>query len=183
MRTALIVVDVQNDFCEGGALAVPRASRAIANIKDLIARSRFTLTVHTRDFHPPDHISFAANHKGGQPFTSIKHDSLGTIDLWPYVVSKGTNASEEAYSGFGTAASPTELDSLLRQHAIERVVVVGLAYDYCVAATARDAALLGFKTVILEDCSAGVSPDPASTRQQLTQQGVLHSSWSHFCDC
>jgi nicotinamidase/pyrazinamidase len=145
MREALIVVDFQNDFAPGGALAVPGGDEIAGRVGELLDSGRFDLIVATRDWHPADHGSFVA--QGGR---WPSHCVAGTsgAELHPslprervdVVVDAGTDPLTEGYSGF----DGTELGGLLRSYGIERVTVVGLATDYCVRATALDALREGF---------------------------------------
>ncbi|MCC6794658.1 MAG: nicotinamidase [Candidatus Hydrogenedentes bacterium] len=156
---ALIVVDVQNDFCPGGALAVTDGDRIVPGINALLPR--FDTRVFTRDWHPADHCSFSDNPRfvdkswpphcvaetsGArfQPALEIPNDAI--------VIDKGTNPAKEAYSGF----DETILANTLRARHIARVFVCGLATDYCVRATAIDAIKNGFKTMVIEDLCRGV---------------------------
>lgn len=160
-NTALIVVDVQNDFLPGGALPVPNGDDVLRPI-DLLARGELALAliVATRDIHPSNHCSFIQN--GG---TWPPHCLKGTTgaELHPIValiadriIVKGENPNVEQYSGF----AGTHLADMLKAEGYKRVVIVGLATDYCVKATAIDAVAAGFATdVVLEACRA-VNLDP-----------------------
>ncbi len=156
MARALIIVDFQNDFTPGGALAVDEGD-AIAGRVDALARSgEFDLVVATRDWHPADHGSFAA--QGGPWPPHCVQDTPGAefhpaLDrtLVDAVVSTGYEPELEGYSGF----ERTDLAELLREHAIDEVTVVGLATDYCVKHTALDALALGLGVTV---DSSGVRP-------------------------
>jgi nicotinamidase/pyrazinamidase len=187
---ALIVVDVQNDFCPGGALAVREGDQIVPVINRILPR--FDLVVATRDWHPRHHGSFAANHPGRQPGEVIELTGLPQV-LWPvhcvagtpgaqlhpgldrsridHVVHKGTDPAIDSYSGFfdnGRRAA-TGLDRLLRDHHIDEVYVCGLATDYCVKATALDAASHGFKTYLIEDASRGVELHPGDVQRAIEE--------------
>jgi len=174
---ALIIVDVQNDFCPGGALAVPEGDRVIEIINRIAPR--FDLVVATQDWHPAGHLSFAANHPGKAIGEQIELAGLPQT-LWPVhcvqgtrgaelhprldrshierVFVKGTDPSIDSYSGFfdnGHRAS-TGLGDYLKSRGVTDVFVCGLATDYCVRATALDAVQLGFKTFLIEDACRGV---------------------------
>lgn len=144
---ALIVVDVQNDFCAGGALAVPDAEAIIEPINQLAQRMPFV--VATRDWHPPDHSSFAAQ-GGPWPAHCVRDtpgaELHGAIDSERIdsIVDTGRTPEEQGYSGF----EGTELERLLREHEVDTVHVTGLALDYCVEATALDAKRAGFEVVL-----------------------------------
>jgi nicotinamidase/pyrazinamidase len=163
---ALIVVDVQHDFLPGGALAVAGGDRIFAPIDALAPR--FRRVYATRDWHPPDHSSYAA-HGGPWPV----HCVAGThgaafdprLDLRKIdsVVDKGVDRETDGYSGFAA----TGLADDLRVHGVRRVFVCGLATDYCVKATALDASAAGFATVVIADASAAVNVQPGDEAQAL----------------
>lgn len=176
--TALIVVDVQNDFCEGGSLAVAGGAAVAAEISGLYAG--YDQVVATRDYHidpgahfseTPDFVdSWPVHCRAGTPGASF-HPSLDVGGLQA-VFSKGAHAA--AYSGFeGAAPDGTTLADWLRAHDVSDVDVVGIATDHCVRATALDAAANGFRTRVLLDLTAGVAAatvDTALTR--LRDAGV-----------
>jgi nicotinamidase/pyrazinamidase len=168
---ALIVIDVQNDFCPGGALAVTGGDEIISRINGLM--DDFATVVLTQDWHPADHASFAANHDGAEPF-SLTQMPYGPQVLWPthcvqgtkgaefhknlrtdpaqLIVRKGFRAGIDSYSAFfeNDQTTPTGLEGYLRNRGVTSVTLVGLATDYCVAYSALDAARLGFKATVLE---------------------------------
>ena len=157
---ALIVVDVQRDFCPGGALAVPDGDAVIEPINRLMGA--FELVVATRDWHPPDHGSFAP-HGGPWPVHCVAgsdgaalHPELDAagIDL---ILDKGIRADTDGYSGF----EDTGLDAALRERGVDTVHVCGLALDYCVRATALDARRAGFAVIVHGEATRAV--DPAGT--------------------
>ena len=185
---ALIIVDVQNDFCPGGALAVREGDEVVPVINRL--QPRFDLVVATQDWHPADHGSFAANHLGRQPGETIELAGLPQI-LWPVhcvqgtrgaelhpaldrsriaeVVRKGTDSTIDSYSGFfdnGRRAA-TGLEQNLRERRVDEVYICGLATDYCVKFTALDAVSLGFKTHLIEDASRGVELHPGDVQRAI----------------
>jgi nicotinamidase/pyrazinamidase len=181
---ALIVVDVQNDFCPphdgiGGALAVPDGDQVIAPINALAPR--FAHVIVTQDWHPPRHISFASAHSG-----HAVHDLVHLCDgkeqhLWPdhclqdspgaalhpglqipqpeHIVQKGIHREVDSYSAFleNDGITSTGLAAKLHAGGIKRVFVAGLAYDFCVAATARDARKAGFEVFVIEDACRPVN--------------------------
>lgn len=160
---ALIIVDVQNDFCPGGTLAVADGDAVVSIINALAPR--FGTVVATQDWHPVDHRSFAP-HGGPWPIHCVAgttgatfHPSLATapIDL---TVRKAILASEEAYSGF----DGTDLAQQLQARGIQRVYVAGLALDYCVDATALDARKAGFDTYVIEDATRAVFPEQTAAK-------------------
>lgn len=173
---ALIVIDVQNDFCPGGALAVNGGAEIIAPINALMAE--FETVVLTQDWHPADHSSFAANHPAAAAFSVIEM-AYGPQVLWPthcvqgsegaefhaeletnpahLVIRKGFRAAIDSYSAFfeNDHETATGLAGYLRERGVTEVVLVGLATDFCVAYSAVDAAKLGFGvTVLAEACRA-----------------------------
>ncbi|MDX6591788.1 MAG: synthase [Gaiellales bacterium] len=167
-KTALIVVDVQNDFCPGGALGVAGGD-LLAPLIDEAAASAGTL-VATRDRHPPDHVSFVE--RGG---TWPRHCVSGTQGAelhasvagmqFDVIQNKGENPAQEQYSGF----DGTPLAETLRERGVERVVVTGIATDYCVRATALDAVDEGFDVTVLADAVAAVDLEPGDGRRALEE--------------
>jgi nicotinamidase/pyrazinamidase len=181
---ALIIVDVQNDFLPGGALAVPEGDQVVPVINQL--SHEFDLVFTTQDWHPANHCSFAASHPGKKVGDRILVDGQEQV-LWPVHcvqntygaelaaglnpkvisggvhISKGTDERVDSYSGFfeNQRKRATGLDELLRQQGTDDLTVVGLATDYCVKATVLDALELGFPvTVLTEACRAvNLSPD------------------------
>lgn len=171
---ALIVVDVQNDFCGGGALAVAGGDEVVTPVNILAERMPFVIA--TRDWHPPGHHSFAA---AGGPWPV--HCVAGTpgAELHPEidrsqidaVLDTGTEPDLEGYSAF----EETGLEQLLREHDVERVHVAGLALDYCVKATALDAKRLGFDVVVHRDAVRAVELEPGDAERavsELRESGV-----------
>jgi nicotinamidase/pyrazinamidase len=182
---ALLVIDAQNDFCEGGALAV-QGGAAIMPLINRLAE-RFTTVIATQDWHTPDQISFASNHAGAAPFTQIEV-AYGPQMLWPdhcvqgtqgadfhpdaapavtkalAVVRKGYNPAVDSYSGFyeNDRRTATGLAGLLRDLGVKRVFLCGLAYDYCVRFTAEDAVREGVEAVVIEDACRAIAPDTAA---------------------
>ena len=163
MARALIIVDFQNDFTPGGALAV-RHGDAIAGRVDELARSGdFDLVVATRDWHPPDHGSFAARGGiwpehcvAGTPGAEL-HEALDAAKV-DVILDKGRDPATEGYSGF----DGTNLAELLRERDIDRITVAGLATDYCVRATALDALREGFAVTLDTAGSRGIDSDDSA---------------------
>lgn len=174
---ALILVDIQNDFLPGGALAVPEGDRVIAVANALMPA--FSLVVATQDWHPPEHGSFAVNHPGRQPGEFIELGGVRQV-LWPAHCVQGTTGAEfaaalakehitrafvkgtdpevDSYSGFydNGRRHSTGLGEFLRERGVTNVTVLGLATDYCVKFTALDALSLGLRTTLVEDGCRGV---------------------------
>ena len=177
MTAALIVVDIQNDFLPGGALAVPRGDGTVAIGNRLMPL--FPTVVLTADWHPADHSSFASQHAGKSPYDVVPMP-YGNQVLWPNhcvagtsgadfaaeletvrahaVIRKGTDKNCDSYSGFLAAdrKTPTGLAGYLKSRGVTTVFVCGLATDFCVAWTAQDAAAAGFKTYLIEDASRAI---------------------------
>jgi nicotinamidase/pyrazinamidase len=157
--TALIIVDVQNDFCPGGALGVKDGDKIIPNLNRYIEKVKEAkgLVFATRDWHPSNHISF--KEQGGiwpkhcvQGTKGAEFHPLLKLPKDTIIISKATKKDEEAYSGF----QGTELDKILREKGIKKLLVGGLATDYCVKSTVLDALRLGYEVYFLEDGSKGV---------------------------
>ncbi len=182
---ALIIVDVQNDFCPGGALAVPGGDEIVPGINR--AAAGFGVVVTTQDWHPADHGSFAANHPGAKPYEmgtlsgrpqvmwpdhcvqgtpgAALHDGL-TVDAVNFV--KGTRRTADSYSGFfDDDGGDTGLDGFLKARGVDTVFVTGLATDYCVKFTALDALKQGYRTIVVEDLCRGVDLTPGDSDRAL----------------
>jgi nicotinamidase/pyrazinamidase len=167
---ALIIVDFQNDFCPGGALPVPDGDAIASRINELAGSGDFDFIVATRDWHPPDHSSFAEQ---GGPWPV--HCVAGTagaelhhaLDPTPIeaIVDKGQDRDTEGYSGF----EGTELAKLLRDRGVEHVTVVGLATDYCVKNTALDALREGFAVTVDSTATRGVEVDEGDSKRALEE--------------
>ncbi len=163
MAEALLIIDVQNDFLPGGALAVPAGDEVITPISALARDPRFAVVAATRDWHPPDHSSFTS--EGGPWPAHCVRDTpgaqlderldRGAIDA---VIDKGTGRGGPGYSGFENP----ELAALLREHGVDRVTVVGLATDFCVRASALDALHAGLDVTIARDAVRGIDPEGSS---------------------
>ena len=168
MGEALLIVDFQNDFTPGGALAVPDGDAIGARVRELVDSGRFDLVVATRDWHPADHGSFAAEGGpwpphcvAGTPGAEL-HDAVPRerVDV---IVDKGTDPATEGYSAFES----TGLEQLLRSRGIDRVTVVGLATDYCVHATALDALRDGFVVEVDRAGVRGIDARPGDVERAL----------------
>lgn len=180
-NTALIIVDVQNDFIPGGSLAVHEGDQIVPVIN--VLQQKFKYVIATQDFHSADHGSFAANHLGKKPGEFIELAGLTQI-LWPVhcvqgskgaefhpdldqsqwiaVFQKGKNPEVDSYSGFFDNArrGDTGLGDYLKSKGIRQVFVCGLALDYCVKFTALDAKSLGFETALIVDATRAVNLNP-----------------------
>ena len=184
---ALIIVDMQNDFCPGGALAVENGDTIVPGINKIA--ENFKIVVTTQDWHPRDHGSFASNHHSAKPF------EIGTLSgrsqiLWPdhcvqetqgaqfhpelNVISrnfvKGTNPAADSYSGFfDDDGASTGLHEFLQSNNVSHVYVCGLATDYCVKFTAFDALKQGYSTTVIEDLCKGVNMEPDDSQKTLAE--------------
>ncbi|MBP0483251.1 bifunctional nicotinamidase/pyrazinamidase [Sagittula salina] len=193
---ALIVIDVQNDFCPGGALAVPGGDEIVQGINALMAE--FDAVVLTQDWHPAGHSSFASTHEGRAPF-DVTQMPYGPQVLWPdhciqgspgaqfhmeletdradLILRKGFRPEVDSYSAFfeNDHQTPTGLEGYLDTRGIERLTMVGLATDFCVNFSAVDAARLGFAVTVQEDLCRAIDLDGslATAKAGMTEAGVL----------
>jgi nicotinamidase/pyrazinamidase len=191
----LLVIDVQNDFCPGGALAVPHGDEVVPIINRLA--SRFENVVLTQDWHPPGHLSFASSHPRHKPF-DMTTLSYGTQILWPdhciqgtagadfhpllslphaaLVVRKGFRRAIDSYSAFyeNDHKTPTGLAGYLQERNLTKIFVAGLAFDFCVRYSAEDARRAGFAVTVIEDACRGIDLDGsvAATRQSLAALNI-----------
>jgi nicotinamidase/pyrazinamidase len=176
--SALIVIDVQNDFCPGGALAVPKGDEVVRPINRLI--QTFHHVVLTQDWHPKGHSSFASSHTGAAPFSNIAMP-YGEQTLWPdhcvqgtpgaefhrdlvwtkaeLIIRKGFRGAIDSYSAFfeNDRITPTGLGGYLSERGLRRLVMAGLATDFCVAYSALDAARLGFEVAVAMDACRAIA--------------------------
>ena len=195
-RDVLIVTDVQNDFCPGGALAVTDGDAVIPAIHRI--GPLFQHIVLTQDWHTPDHTSFASVHPGKKPFEQIEL-SYGPQTLWPDHCVQGTRGAEfhlslqltraelilrkgfrrqiDSYSAFfeNDRKTATGLAGYLRERGLARVFLAGLAYDYCVGYSALDARRLGFEATVLKDACRAIdlNGSVASIEQEFAAAGVV----------
>jgi nicotinamidase/pyrazinamidase len=192
---ALVVIDLQLDFCPGGALAVAHGDAVVGPVNRLI--DRFDVVILTQDWHPAGHLSFAANHAGAAPFSTIAAP-YGPQVLWPshcvqgtpgagfhpglradradLILRKGFRPAIDSYSAFfeNDRTTPTGLAGYLRERGIGRLAFAGLATDYCVRYSAVDAARLGFAATVIEDACRAIDLDGslAGARAEMAAQGV-----------
>jgi nicotinamidase/pyrazinamidase len=174
---ALLVIDMQNDFCPGGALAVERGDEIVPLINQL--GQRFDHVILTQDWHPANHISFASSHPGKQPFETTEV-AYGTQTLWPnhcvqgtpgadfhpgldiphaeLILRKGFRPHIDSYSAFleDDHTTPTGLASYLRERGLKRLFLCGLAYDFCVRFSAIDGTAAGLECIVIEDATRAV---------------------------
>ncbi len=194
-RDVLLAVDVQNDFCPGGALAVPGGDAIVPAVNRL--GRRFAHVILTQDWHPPRHSSFASAHPGQQAFAAVEVD-YGTQILWPdhcvqgtpgaafhagldlphaeLVLRKGFHLAIDSYSAFreNDRKTPTGLAAYLRERGFERVTLCGLATDFCVLYSALDARAAGFETRVELDACRGLDVDGSLARalEEMRKAGV-----------
>jgi nicotinamidase/pyrazinamidase len=197
---ALLLVDIQNDFLSGGALATQNGERVIPGVNHMISKAieANLPIVLTQDWHPGDHLSFASQHPGKQPFDAYQAEGLGPV-LWPdhcvqdsfgsefaetlntkdanAIIRKGYNRKIDSYSGFLENDHKTEtgLAGYLNDKGVKRLLIGGLAYDYCVYFTSIDGAMKGFEVVIFPDLTQPVgAPEGSVDRasEDLKEKGV-----------
>lgn len=192
---ALIVIDLQNDFCPGGALAVAAGDQIVAGINALAAE--FQTLALTQDWHPADHLSFAANHAGAQEYSEVEMP-YGPQTLWPVHCVQGTAGAEfhpgldtrpaqlilrkgfrptiDSYSAFfeNDRSTGTGLEGWLRARGVSKLTLAGLATDFCVAFSALDARALGFDVTVRLDLSRGIDlgGSLASMTERMRAAGV-----------
>lgn len=202
-QDALLVVDVQNDFCPGGALAVPDGDSVVPVINRLA--SKFGHVLLTQDWHPPGHSSFASSHAGKAPFETVEA-SYGTQVLWPdhcvqgtsgaafhadlalpeaeLVLRKGFRKAIDSYSAFyeNDRSTPTGLTGYLRSRGFKRLVLAGLATDFCVYYSAIDAIREGFEAILVEDACRAIDLEGSleAARQDMTEKGVTFTNAAAF---
>lgn len=194
-KTAFLIIDVQKDFCPGGALAVADGDAVVPVINRIAGV--FGARVLTQDWHPADHLSFAEQHPGAEPFSTTEMP-YGTQVLWPthcvqgtdgawmhpdlvtqtadLVIRKGFRRAIDSYSAFfeNDHETPTGLAGYLRERGFESVALAGLATDFCVRFSAVDAAKLGFRTTVIEDACRAIDLDGslAAARAEMAEHGV-----------
>ena len=188
MKKALIMVDVQRDFCPGGSLAIQKGDQVIAGLNSI--SELFDLVIATRDWHPENHASFASAHPGKSVQDTIEINGIQQL-LWPdhciadspgadfhadldqryinLIVHKGTDPKLDSYSGFfeNDHATPTGLDGCLKGMGVKNLYIGGLATDYCVFFTVMDALSLGYTVYLLSDCIKGVDFPAGNVERRL----------------
>jgi len=198
-KTGVIVVDMQGDFTtyKNGSLAVDGTDKAFV---DKVQKSTEALSAKgylifgTQDWHPADHISFYSNHSGKKPFEAIQIEDRTQV-LWPphcvqgtenarvlidnnlflAIVKKGQDMQYDSYSGFqDDGGAKTEMNLILQKNGIKELIIYGIATDYCVKATAIDAAAAGYKVTVIEGLSKGVAPDTtAKALEEMKTKGII----------
>ncbi len=193
----LLVIDTQNDFCPGGALAVPEGDNVVPVINKLT--DTFENVIHTQDWHPAGHQSFASSHKDKEPFDQIQ-THYGKQVLWPdhsvqgsrgaefhpdldlvksqLIIRKGFRREIDSYSAFyeNDHQTPTGLTGYLRERGIQLLYITGLATDFCVKWTALDARKEGFDVCVIQDAVRGIDVNGslAQAWQEMNEAGVRH---------
>jgi len=197
--TALLVIDIQNDFLPGGALAVPSADEIIPIVNELIPQ--YELVVASQDWHPDDHVSFASNHVGKNIGDRITHNGTEQV-LWPdhciqgsdgsgfpreldtqgidHILRKGQSTTVDSYSAFydNANSSTTGLNEYLRSQGVTKLHLVGLATEYCLKFTAMDALRDNFEVTVIKDACRGVNATKHDDEQALAE---LQSLGAHVC--
>jgi nicotinamidase/pyrazinamidase len=200
---ALLVIDVQNDFCPGGSLAVPKADAIVPVVNRLMPL--FPIVVATQDWHPRDHVSFASNHPGAKPFDVVERDGFSQT-LWPdhciqgttgaalhaalevvsvdLILRKGRDRELDSYSAFfeNDRRTPTGLAGYLRELRVHRVYLSGLATDVCVYHSARDAVKLGLSVALVEDAARGIDVPAGSLSRRLIEMREAGVEIVHAAD-
>lgn len=193
---ALIVIDLQNDFCPGGALAVPGGDQIVAPVNAML--EEFAVRVFTQDWHPADHASFASQHPGRAPM-EVTEMPYGPQVLWPdhcvqgsdgaafhpdlrtdpadLIIRKGFRREIDSYSAFfeNDRTTPTGLEGYLRTRGVAAVTLVGLATDFCVNYSALDAVRLGFRVTVIESLTRAIDLDGSlnAARSAMAEAGVV----------
>lgn len=198
-RDILLIVDIQNDFCPGGALDVPRGDEVVAAVNRLARR--FEHVALTQDWHPPGHLSFASSHPGKKPYDTVTV-SYGRQVLWPdhcvqgshgaefharlavpraeLVLRKGYHPTIDSYSAFreNDRTTKTGLAAYLRERGFQRVFIAGLALDFCVRYSAEDAHAEGFAVVVIEDACRAIDLGGSlgATWRSLNARGIARAA-------
>jgi nicotinamidase/pyrazinamidase len=196
MSQALIIIDVQNDFCPGGKLAVAGGHDILPLVNQLASQHKHVIL--TQDWHPADHSSFASQHKGAQPFIQIEMP-YGPQTLWPdhciigsvgakfhdamdvpnaeLIIRKGFRKAIDSYSAFfeNDHKTPTGLGGYLKERGLTKLTCVGLAFDYCVRYSAEDAKKLGFDVTVIEAATRAIDLGGTAdaTRKSFAERGIL----------
>jgi len=191
-QKALIVVDLQRDFCPGGSLAVPEGDTIVEEINELLPK--FDLIIFTKDWHDPEMNAFASQHEGKTPYQMYKTAQGENDILWPdhcvkdtegaefhknldfskcmkdfYIFKKGMKKEYHPYSAFGD----TELKEFLDERKVKEVYICGLATDYCVKDTAVDSSLSGYDTYVIRDACKGINSDLTETYGIFKDAGIM----------
>ena len=196
MKKSLIVVDVQNDFLEGGNLEVKDSNKIIPVINDMIVKGDFDYIIFTKDWHPSDHKSFASQYENKNVFDVINLNGIQQV-LWPdhciqntpgsyihneiiigkpnsYIFKKGMNPNVDSYSAFydNDHKSSTGLSEFLKSKDVTRTVICGLAMDFCVKYTAIDSVNEGFDTTLVLDATQSIDTDKSGHLEEMKNNGI-----------
>jgi len=196
MKKSLIVVDVQNDFLEGGNLEVKDSNKIIPVINDMIVKGDFDYIIFTKDWHPSDHKSFASQYENKNVFDVINLNGIQQV-LWPdhciqntpgsyihneiiigkpnsYIFKKGMNPNVDSYSAFydNDHKSSTGLSEFLKSKDVTKTVICGLAMDFCVKYTAIDSVNEGFDTTLVLDATQSIDNDKGSHLEEMKNNGI-----------
>jgi len=187
-KNALLIIDIQNDFCPGGALPVPEGDQVITVINSIV--KKFYKVIATQDWHPINHVSFARNHPGNKEYEEIEVSGIKQV-LWPIhcvpgtkgaefhpdliadnfdlILRKGNNPKIDSYSAFreNDKKTITGLNGYLKELDIKQVFICGLALDYCVFYSAMDSKEMGFDTYVILDATRGIDSPPGSIENAL----------------
>ena len=200
---ALVLIDIQNDFCPGGALAVNEGNEIVSVVNNI--QKKFSVKILTQDWHPENHKSFASNHSGKDPFSSINM-FYGSQVLWPdhciqdtlgadfhsdlitknsdLIIRKGFRPDIDSYSAFfeNDKSTPTGLEGYLKTRGIKTIYLCGLALDFCVFFSAIDGAKLGFQVFVIEDACRSIDLDGSleHSLKEMNSVGVKLISSSNF---
>ena len=200
---ALVLIDIQNDFCPGGALAVNEGNEIVSVVNNI--QKKFSVKILTQDWHPENHKSFASNHSGKDPFSSINM-FYGSQVLWPdhciqdtlgadfhsdlitknsdLIIRKGFRPDIDSYSAFfeNDKSTPTGLEGYLKTRGIKTIYLCGLALDFCVFFSAIDGAKLGFQVFVIEDACRAIDLDGSleNSLKEMNAVGVKLISSSNF---
>ncbi|EME27261.1 nicotinamidase isoform 2 [Galdieria sulphuraria] len=204
MTRALVIVDVQRDFCKGGSLEVPGAEEILKPINELRNTGFFDVVVETQDWHPENHVSFAKNHPGHEVFDAIEESGVKQI-LWPVhcvqnsvgaefhpllthrdsdiLIQKGTDPNIDSYSAFwdNGKQKQTQLKERLVEKDVSQLYVCGLALDFCVAYTCLDGVLEGFETYLILDCSRAISTSSLTMKLLELASSDVKFTYSSLC--
>ena len=202
-NSALLMIDIQNDFCPGGALAVDEGDKIVSNVNSI--QEKFTVKILTQDWHPKNHKSFASNHKNKDPMSTTQM-FYGTQVLWPdhciqgtegsrfhaklitdnadLIIRKGFRPEIDSYSAFfeNDQKTPTGLDGYLKSRGLNTIYLCGLALDFCVYFSAIDGAKLGYNVTVIKDACRAIDLNGSlqNSLNDMNSKGVKLSSTSEL---
>ena len=202
-NSVLLIIDIQNDFCPGGALAVDEGDKIVSNVNSI--QEKFTVKILTQDWHPKNHKSFASNHKNKDPMSTTQM-FYGTQVLWPdhciqgtegsrfhaklitdnadLIIRKGFRPEIDSYSAFfeNDQKTPTGLDGYLKSRGLNTIYLCGLALDFCVYFSAIDGAKLGYNVTVIKDACRAIDLNGSlqNSLNDMNSKGVKLSSTSEL---